>query len=190
MGFTQRLVKNLSQCLSAVDLTANQMIVARTIIILPVSFMKQKTTASRLTPRPATSSVLVMLKEPKEPTPLPNYNYSMVYNTPEAVRQVAERFLIDHKDILGIDITKMTYKFEGTKPGNFFMHWTGKNVSVTKEHEVCGDVDPTLKGVYKDEQGALCVKQKSTNYHQVDITITNGGQIIIYRSNINDLNKL
>ncbi len=126
----------------------------------------------------------------KRSDPLPNYDYSGIYSKPDELRQVAERFLTDHKNILGIDITKMTYQYEGTKPGNFFMHWTDKNVSVTKEHEVCGDVDKTLEGVYKNEQGALCVKQKSTNYHQVDITITNGGQIIVYRNNINDLDKL
>lgn len=122
--------------------------------------------------------------------PIPEYDYSGRYNTPEELRQVAERFFVDHKDILGIDLTKMTYGYEGTKPGNLFMHWTDKSVSSTNEHEVCGDVDPTLDGVYKNEQGALCVKQKSTNYHQVDITITNGGQIIVYRNNILDLPKL
>lgn len=121
---------------------------------------------------------------------MPEYDYSGRYSTPEGVRKVAEKFLTDHKDIFGIDLAKMTYEYEGTKPGNFFMHWTDKSVSVTKEHEVCGDVNPTLEGVYKNEQGALCIKQKSTNYHQVDITITNGGQIIVYRNNINDLDKL
>jgi len=126
----------------------------------------------------------------KRTDPLPNYNYSGVYSKPEELRQVAERFLTEHKDILGIDLTKMTYKFEGTKPGNFFMHWEDKSVSVTKEHEVCGDVDQKREGAYQDANGTWCIKQKSTNYQRIDITITNGGQIIIYRNNINDLDKL
>ncbi|MCL5432349.1 MAG: hypothetical protein M1484_04665 [Patescibacteria group bacterium] len=126
----------------------------------------------------------------KRSDPLPNYDYSGIYSKPEELRQVAERFLVDHRDILGVDITKMTYKFEGTKPGNFFMFWEDKNVSSTKEHEVCGDVDQKREGAYKNNQGVWCIKMKSTNYQRVDITITNGGQIIIYRNNINDLDKL
>jgi len=126
----------------------------------------------------------------KRTDPLPNYDYSGRYSTPEELKQVAERFLIDHKDILGVDIAKMTYKFEGTKPGNFFMFWEDKNVSVTKEHEVCGDVDKQWEGAYQNTQGVWCIKMKSTNYQRIDITITNGGQIIIYRNNINDLDKL
>ncbi len=126
----------------------------------------------------------------KRTDPLPNYDYSGIYSKPEELREVAERFLIEHKDILGIDITKMTYKFEGTKPGNFFMFWEDKTVSVTKEHEVCGDVDKQREGAYQNAQGVWCIKMKSTNYQRVDITITNGGQIIIYRNNINDLDKL
>jgi len=122
--------------------------------------------------------------------PIPEYDYSGIYSKPEELRQVAERFLTEHKDILGIDLTKMTYQFEGTKPGNFFMHWEDKSVSVTKEHEVCGDVDKEREGAYQDANGTWCIKQKSTNYQRIDITITNGGQIIIYRNNINDLDKL
>lgn len=126
----------------------------------------------------------------KRTDPLPNYDYSGRYSTPEELRQVAEKFLTEHKDILGIDITKMTYEFEGTKPGNFFMHWEDKGVSVTKEHEVCGDIDQKREGAYKNAEGVWCIKMKSTNYQRIDITITNGGQIIIYRNNINDLDKL
>lgn len=122
--------------------------------------------------------------------PIPEYDYSGIYSTPEELRQVAERFLTEHKDILGIDITKMTYEFEGTKPGNFFMNWEDKSISSTKEHEVCGDVDKEREGAYQDANGTWCIKQKSTNYQRIDITITNGGQIIIYRNNINDLDKL
>jgi hypothetical protein len=126
----------------------------------------------------------------KRSDPMPNYDYSGIYNKPEELKQVAERFLTEHKDILGIDLTKMAYEFEGTKPGNFFMFWEDKNVSSTKEHEVCGDVDQKREGAYKNAQGVWCIKMKSTNYQRIDITITNGGQIIIYRNNINDLDKL
>ncbi|PIR08693.1 hypothetical protein COV53_01680 [Candidatus Gottesmanbacteria bacterium CG11_big_fil_rev_8_21_14_0_20_37_11] len=126
----------------------------------------------------------------KRTDPLPDYDYSGRYSKPEELRQVAEKFLTEYKDILGIDLTKMTYEFEGTKPGNFFMHWEDKSISVTKEHEVCGDVDQKREGAYKNAQGVWCIKMKSTNYQRIDITITNGGQIIIYRNNINDLDKL
>lgn len=122
--------------------------------------------------------------------PIPEYDYSGIYSKPEELRQFAERFLTEHKGILGIDITKMTYEYEGTKPGNFFMHWEDKSISATKEHEVCGDVDQKREGAYQDAKGVWCIKQKSTNYQRIDITITNGGQIIIYRNNINDLDKL
>lgn len=90
--------------------------------------------------------------------PMPEYDYSGRYTTPEAIRPVAEKFLTDHKDIFGIDITKMTYEFEGTKPGNFFLKW--KTV---------------------DESG----KTKEL----VNVTITNGGQIIVYDNDTYDLAK-
>jgi len=59
----------------------------------------------------------------KRSDPLPEYDYSGRYNQPEELKEIAEKFLTDHKDIFGIDITKMTYEFEGTKPGNFFLKW-------------------------------------------------------------------
>lgn len=89
---------------------------------------------------------------------MPEYDYSGRYNTPEEVRKVAEKFLINHKGIFGIDITKMTYEFEGTKPGNFFLKW--KTV---------------------DENG----KTKEL----VNVTITNGGQVIVYDNDTYDLAK-
>ena len=89
---------------------------------------------------------------------MPEYDYSARYSKPEEVRKVAEKFLIDHKDIFGIDITKMTYEFEGTKPGNFFLKW--KTV---------------------DASG------KTTEL--VNVTITNGGQVIVYDNDTYDLAK-
>lgn len=127
--------------------------------------------------------------------PMPEYDYSGRYSTPEEVKKVAEKFLTEHKDILGIDITKMTYKFEGTKPGNFFMNWQDTEHPYSREVELCGNlgegsVDATYEGAYQRADGTWCVKRQSVNNPQVDITITNGGQIIIYRNNINDLDKL
>lgn len=90
--------------------------------------------------------------------PMPEYDYSGRYTTPAAIHPVAERFLTDHRDIFGIDITKMTYEFEGTKPGNFFLKW--KTV---------------------DENG----KTKEL----VSVTITNGGQIIVYDNDTYDMVK-
>jgi len=90
--------------------------------------------------------------------PIPEYDYTPRYATPETIRPVAEKFLTDHKDIFGIDITKMTYEFEGTKPGNFFLKW--KTV---------------------DENG----KTKEL----VSVTITTGGQVIVYDNDTYDLAK-
>ena len=89
---------------------------------------------------------------------MPEYDYSGRYSKPEEVRKVAEKFLTNHKDIFGIDITRMTYEFEGTKPGNFFLKW--KTV---------------------DENG----KTKEL----VNVTITNGGQVIVYDNDTYDLAK-
>ena len=89
---------------------------------------------------------------------MPKYDYSGRYSKPEEVRKVAEKFLTDHKDIFGIDISKMTYEFEGTKPGNFFLKW--KTI---------------------DENG----KTKEL----VNVTITNGGQVIVFDNDTYDLAK-
>lgn len=126
---------------------------------------------------------------------MPEYDYTGRYNTPEGVRKVAEKFLTEHKDILGVDISKMTYAFEGTKPGNFFMSWKDTEHPHTKEVEVCGNlgegsVDATYEGAYQRADGTWCVKRQSSHNPQVDITITTGGQIIVYRNNILDLPKL
>ena len=90
--------------------------------------------------------------------PAPEYDYSGIYTKPEELRQVVERFLTEHKSILGIDLAKMTYEFEGTKPGNFFLKW---------------------KAV--DENGKA--------EELVSVTITNGGQIIVYDNDTYDLAK-
>lgn len=126
---------------------------------------------------------------------MPKYDYTTRYNTPAEATKVAEKFLIDHKGILGVDISKMTYTFEGTKPGNFFMNWKDTENPYKKEVEVCGNlgegsVDATYEGAYQRADGTWCVKRQSSHDPQVDITITTGGQIIVYRNNILGLPKL
>jgi type II secretory pathway pseudopilin PulG len=127
--------------------------------------------------------------------PSPEYDYTPRYSKPEELRQIAEKFLTDHQGIFGVDISKMTYTFEGTKPGNFFMNWKDTKHPYTKEVEVCGNlgegsVDATYEGAYQRADGTWCVKRQSSHDPQVDITITTGGQIIVYRNNILDLPKL
>jgi type II secretory pathway pseudopilin PulG len=127
--------------------------------------------------------------------PMPVYDYTLRYSKPEELRQIAEKFLAEHQDIFGVDISKMTYTFEGTKPGNFFMNWSDKDHPYKKEVEVCGNlgegsVDATYEGAYQRADGTWCVKRQSSHDPQVDITITTGGQIIVYRNNIIDLPKL
>jgi len=127
--------------------------------------------------------------------PQPEYDYALRYGKPEELRQIAEKFLTKHQAIFGVDISTMTYTFEGTKPGNFFMNWKDTKHPYTKEVEVCGNlgegsVDATYEGAYQRADGAWCVKRQSSHDPQVDITITTGGQIIVYRNNIIDLPKL
>ncbi len=127
--------------------------------------------------------------------PMPEDDYTPRYSEPEKLRQIAEKFLTEHQDIFGVDITKMTYTFEGTKPGNFFMNWKDTKHPYTKEVEVCGNlgegsVDATYEGAYQKADGTWCVKRQSSHDPEVDITITTGGQIIVYRNNILDLPKL
>lgn len=91
--------------------------------------------------------------------PTPEYDYTPHYTTPEAIRPVAEKFLTDHKDIFGIDITKMTYEFEGTKPGiNFFLKWK-------------------------------TVGEDGKTKELVSVTITQGGQVVRYDNDTYDLAK-
>lgn len=126
--------------------------------------------------------------------PQPEIDYTSRYTQKQA-EEIAKKFIIDHKDILGVDISEMIYTFEGTKPGNFFMSWKDTKHPYTKEVEVCGNlgegsVNATYEGAYQRADGTWCVKRQSSHDPQVDITITTGGQIIVYRNNILDLPKL
>ncbi len=112
--------------------------------------------------------------------PLPEYDNTPRYTTPEAIQPVAEKFMNDHQDILGVDINQFTYEFEGTKPGNFFVKWVDYGNPHTEEYEQCGDVDNTLETAYQQNDGVWCVQVKNTRYPQISLTITQGGQVIVY----------
>lgn len=76
--------------------------------------------------------------------PAPEYDYSGRYSQAEA-QEVAEKFFVDHKNIVGFDIENMSLDLEltGEKPGNYFFTWRNKEGTAS-------------------------------------VTITNGGQIIVY----------
>lgn len=80
--------------------------------------------------------------------PQPEIDYAPRYTQAQA-REVAEKFIADHKNILGIDLANMTLDPErvGTKPGNYFFGW-------------------------RNAEGS------------VNITITSGGQIIVYSNEL------
>lgn len=120
-----------------------------------------------------------------------SYDYSNRYTQAQA-QKVAYDFIVNHPKVFGVDLAnwELDPSRVGAKPGNYFVGWKNKNKSLTKEHEVCGDVDPKKAGAYKNTEGVWCIKQTSTNYQGVDVTITSGGQIIRYSNNINDLAKL
>jgi len=128
-------------------------------------------------------------------TEQPTYDYSKSLNQEQA-QKAAYDFIVEHQNIFGVDLAKWkldtsrTGKKESGNQVNYFFSWKNNNKSVTKEHEVCGDVDPKKEGAYKNSEGVICIKQTSTNYQSVDVTITNGGQMIRYTNNINDLEKL
>lgn len=99
--------------------------------------------------------------------PEPVYDYTPRYNAEEAAA-VAEKFITDHKAILGVDISKKTRQYEGTKDGgdgitpgqkvNYFFTWRTK-----------------------DTNG------KTTEL--VAVTITRGGQVVVFDNDTYDLAK-
>ena len=69
--------------------------------------------------------------------------------TQAQAREVAEKFIANHKNILGVDLANMALDPErvGTKPGNYFFGW-------------------------RNAEGS------------VNVTITSGGQIIVYSNEL------
>jgi len=98
--------------------------------------------------------------------------------------------MTDNQDILGVDVTQMTYEFQGTKPGNFFVRWVDYENPHTKEYEQCGDVDQTLETAYQRTDGVWCASIKNTRYPTVSLTITQGGQVIVYSNDGWEIEKL
>jgi len=121
---------------------------------------------------------------------MPEYDTTPTYTTPESIKPVAEAFMIKNKDIFGVDITKMTYQFEGRKVGNFFVKWIDNNNPHTKEYEECGDADRSNPAVYQNDQGVWCLKQTSTNYPTVNMTIMQSGQVAVYDNDCWEIEKL
>jgi len=122
--------------------------------------------------------------------PQPEYDNTPRYTTAESIRPVAEQFMKDHQDVLGVDITQMTYEFEGTKPGNFFVRWVDYENPHTEEYEQCGDTDQTLETAYQRSDGVWCALIKNTRYPTVSLTITQGGQVIVYDNDGWEIEKL
>ncbi len=121
---------------------------------------------------------------------MPEYDNTPTYTTPEAIKPVAEAFMVKNKDIFGVDIIKMTYQFEGRKVGNFFIKWIDKNKPHTSENVECGDVDQKREGAYQNDQGVWCLKHTSTIYPTVNLTIMQSGQVAVYDNDGWEIEKL
>lgn len=126
----------------------------------------------------------------------PPFDYTDRYTQAQA-QKIAYDFIINHPKVFGVDLasweldpSRVGMKDGGGTQVNYFVGWKNANKSLSKEHEVCGDVDQKKEGAYKNSAGVWCIKQTSTNYQSVDVTITRGGQIIRYSNNVNDLAKL
>ncbi len=121
---------------------------------------------------------------------MPEYDDTPTYTTPEAIKPIGEAFMIKNKDIFGVDITKMTYQFEGRKVGNFFVKWVEKNNPHTKEYEECGDADRNNPAAYQNDQGVWCLKSTYTKYPTVSMTIMQSGQVAVYDNDGWEIEKL
>jgi len=122
--------------------------------------------------------------------PQPEYDNTPRYTIAEAIKPVAEKFITEHQDILGVDIIQMTYEFQGSKPGNFFVRWVDYENPHTEEYEQCGDTDQTFETAYQRADGVWCASIKNTRYPTVSLTITQGGQVIVYDNDGWEIEKL
>jgi hypothetical protein len=99
--------------------------------------------------------------------PRAEYDYTPRYNAEEA-GDVAEQFITAHQSILAVDVTKMTRQYEGTKDGGDGVH-PGQLVNYFYTWRT------------KDVNG------KTTEL--VAVTITRGGQIVVFDNDTYDLAK-
>jgi len=99
--------------------------------------------------------------------PEPVYDYTPRYNAEEAGK-VAEQFITTHQSILAVDVTKMTRQYEGTKDG-------GDGITPGEK------VNYFYTWRTKDANG------KTTEL--VAVTITRGGQIVVFDNDTYDLAK-
>lgn len=97
----------------------------------------------------------------------PHYDYTNLYDKEQA-GEIAEKFLVDHKGIFGVDVSHLTREYVGMKDGgdginpgqfvNYFYKWTEKDKN-----------------------------NKSRNL--VNVTITRGGQIVVFDNDAYDIQK-
>lgn len=99
--------------------------------------------------------------------PEPVYDYTPRYNAEEAGK-VAEQFIATHQSILAVNVTKMTRQYEGTKDG-------GDGITPGEK------VNYFYTWRTKDANG------KTTEL--VAVTITRGGQIVVFDNDTYDLAK-
>jgi len=99
--------------------------------------------------------------------PEPVYDYTPRHNAEEA-GDVAEQFITAHQSILAVDITKMTRQYKGTKDG--------------------GDgINPGQRVNYFFTWRTKDANDKTTEL--VAVTITRGGQIVVFDNDTYDLAK-
>lgn len=122
--------------------------------------------------------------------PAPEYDETVTYTTEAEIKPVAEQFMKDHQDVLGVDINQYTYEFKGTKPGNFFLQWVDYESPHTEEYEQCGDTDPTLEGAYQRDNGVWCAPITNTRYPTISMTINQAGQVVLYDNDGWEIEKL
>lgn len=110
----------------------------------------------------------------------PEYDNTPRYTNANAIEPVAKEFLAQHQDIFGVDISQMAYELVGTKPGNFFVKWVDYEHPYTEVSEQCGDVDHAIETAYQRADGVWCASVENKLYPTISLTITQGGQVIVY----------
>ncbi len=118
---------------------------------------------------PAHNNIVEMgeAQRSKRDDPKSEYDYTPRYNAEEAGK-VAERFITAHQSILAVDVTQMTKQYEGMKDG-------GDGITPGEK------VNNFYTWRTKDANG------KTTEL--VAVTITRGGQIVVFDNDTYDLAK-